>query len=258
MDLRRPGTLPRPPATAVSSPSLPASTEHRQRPRHSSQVRPLAASPTALLPHSQRMTSRLRTVRVCAPRQKVAHDELHSRTDPELRCSGPASATVRRFSAARRRTAVLRRSSAAGRTVPSSRAAPSSSRRGNRSGRDPHRAPSVCAGAGTFLLAWIAVAYRHRQRIGVFYPQGSLEQLAQRISSSGALDRIAHEWRMSREFAIDLARLALFDIVLLCDDSGSMGTILAYYPARELMDTISVRGARLANLGSQDGRRKDR
>ncbi|BGP35293.1 hypothetical protein JCM10296v2_007128 [Rhodotorula toruloides] len=60
------------------------------------------------------------------------------------------------------------------------------------------------------------------QHIQSFYPPASLDSLAQRIAQSGALSRIANEWRIPMEVAMDLAKLALFDTVLLVDDSGSM------------------------------------
>lgn len=62
------------------------------------------------------------------------------------------------------------------------------------------------------------------QNIGAFYPQGSLEPLAQRIAQSGALERISQEWKLPLEISLDLAKLALFDTILYVDDSGSMGT----------------------------------
>ncbi|GAA5827555.1 hypothetical protein JCM11251_001730 [Rhodosporidiobolus azoricus] len=60
------------------------------------------------------------------------------------------------------------------------------------------------------------------QNLHAFYPQGSLEPLAHRISQSGALQRISQEWRLPMEVAFDLAKLALFDTILYLDDSGSM------------------------------------
>ncbi|GAA5905640.1 hypothetical protein JCM8208_005792 [Rhodotorula glutinis] len=62
----------------------------------------------------------------------------------------------------------------------------------------------------------------HDQNFQAFYPPGSLEQLAQQIAHSGALARIAAEWRLPTEVAMDLARLALVDVQKLVDDSGSM------------------------------------
>ncbi|BGP35309.1 hypothetical protein JCM10296v2_007144 [Rhodotorula toruloides] len=60
------------------------------------------------------------------------------------------------------------------------------------------------------------------QNIHAFYPPASLGSLAHQIAQSGALARIAHKWNLPMEIAMDLARLALFDVVLLVDDSGSM------------------------------------
>ncbi|SGZ17144.1 BQ5605_C020g09098 [Microbotryum silenes-dioicae] len=60
------------------------------------------------------------------------------------------------------------------------------------------------------------------QNLYAFYPQGSLEPLAQRIVQSSALSQIASAWNVPPETVIELARLALFDIVLYVDDSGSM------------------------------------
>ncbi|SCZ94689.1 BZ3500_MvSof-1268-A1-R1_Chr12-3g04047 [Microbotryum saponariae] len=60
------------------------------------------------------------------------------------------------------------------------------------------------------------------QKITAFYPPGSLEPIAAKIAQSGALPRLASEWNIPMEVAIDTAKLALFDTVLYCDDSGSM------------------------------------
>ena len=67
--------------------------------------------------------------------------------------------------------------------------------------------------------------------------------IAAKVASSGALDKIAQEWRMPKELASDLVspldseivllvdslsltypqvKLSLFDVVLYIDDSGSM------------------------------------
>ncbi|GAA5876976.1 hypothetical protein JCM8547_001956 [Rhodosporidiobolus lusitaniae] len=62
----------------------------------------------------------------------------------------------------------------------------------------------------------------HDQNLSHFYPPGSLQPVAQRIAQTGALSQIAQMWRLPLEIAMDLARLALFDTVIHCDDSGSM------------------------------------
>ncbi len=55
-----------------------------------------------------------------------------------------------------------------------------------------------------------------------FYPPNNpvLDQIAQRASQQ--IDRIAADWKVPREIASDVIRLALYDVVLLIDDSGSM------------------------------------
>ncbi|KAK9316813.1 hypothetical protein V1524DRAFT_425647 [Lipomyces starkeyi] len=53
-----------------------------------------------------------------------------------------------------------------------------------------------------------------------FYPPGSVEALASRIS--GQINTISQQWHLPFEIAVDLVRLALYDIVLYVDDSGSM------------------------------------
>ncbi|GAA5915247.1 uncharacterized protein JCM6883_002373 [Sporobolomyces salmoneus] len=60
------------------------------------------------------------------------------------------------------------------------------------------------------------------QKIHAFWPQGSLEPIAQKIAQTGSLAKLAGEWRLPAEVAMDLVRLALFDTVLYLDDSGSM------------------------------------
>ncbi|SCZ94763.1 BZ3500_MvSof-1268-A1-R1_Chr12-1g03642 [Microbotryum saponariae] len=60
------------------------------------------------------------------------------------------------------------------------------------------------------------------QNISAFYPPGSLERLAENVHRSGALPKIAALFKIPMEVAMDLVRLALFDVVLYADDSGSM------------------------------------
>merc|ERR1711939_639321 len=60
------------------------------------------------------------------------------------------------------------------------------------------------------------------QKIQSFYPPGSTAQIAARIVQTGVLNRLASEWRLPKEVAFDVAKLALFDVILYLDDSGSM------------------------------------
>nr|ODN90640.1 hypothetical protein L203_01751 [Cryptococcus depauperatus CBS 7841] len=62
----------------------------------------------------------------------------------------------------------------------------------------------------------------HDQRLSAFYPPGSIEPIARRVAQSGAVNRIAHEWKLPMDLATELAKLALFDVILYVDDSGSM------------------------------------
>lgn len=60
------------------------------------------------------------------------------------------------------------------------------------------------------------------QHLEAFYPPPALDQISSRIAQSGALDKICQQWRIPKELGADLVKIALFDVVLLCDDSGSM------------------------------------
>ncbi|CAN6662699.1 hypothetical protein TRVA0_034S00936 [Trichomonascus vanleenenianus] len=53
-----------------------------------------------------------------------------------------------------------------------------------------------------------------------FYPPQRLQQLASTIGSQ--VNTIVQQWQIPMEVAVDLVRLALYDIVIFCDDSGSM------------------------------------
>ena len=55
-----------------------------------------------------------------------------------------------------------------------------------------------------------------------FYPQGTpvLDQIAQQ--AAGKINQVIQRWRVQKEIANDIVKLALYDIVLYIDDSGSM------------------------------------
>lgn len=61
-----------------------------------------------------------------------------------------------------------------------------------------------------------------QQNLQAFYPPGSLDAVAARIVQSGALQTLSANWKLPVELASDLVKIALFDVVLLVDDSGSM------------------------------------
>lgn len=91
-------------------------------------------------------------------------------------------------------------------------------------------APGAGAGAGAApsgglnaqAILQLLISAVQDQKLGAFYPQGSLEPLAQRVAQSGAIQTLASTWNLPLEVASDLARLALFDVILYLDDSGSM------------------------------------
>ncbi|KAI8844859.1 hypothetical protein BC829DRAFT_399925 [Chytridium lagenaria] len=64
----------------------------------------------------------------------------------------------------------------------------------------------------------------HENQLDLFYQENSVTDLVHRLA---AIDfaRIAAAWRISLELAHSLAVLALYDVVLFCDDSGSMKEI---------------------------------
>ncbi|XPS93016.1 hypothetical protein M3J09_002391 [Ascochyta lentis] len=55
-----------------------------------------------------------------------------------------------------------------------------------------------------------------------FYPPGTpvLDQIAQQ--AAGKINQVIQRWRVQKEIANDIVKLALYDIVLYIDDSGSM------------------------------------
>lgn len=76
--------------------------------------------------------------------------------------------------------------------------------------------------------------------------------IAAKVASSGVIERIAQEWRLPMELAVDLAKMSLFDFVLLVDDSGSM----AFEEQGSRIDDLKLILSRVAfatSLFDQDG-----
>eukprot|EP00775_Hariotina_reticulata_P010679 gene10679-10838_t len=61
-------------------------------------------------------------------------------------------------------------------------------------------------------------------QLQTFYPPDRLQAIIQRVVATVDFHGLAARWRMPVELAIDLASLALYDIVIYGDDSGSMET----------------------------------
>ncbi|KAK4046443.1 hypothetical protein OIO90_006565 [Microbotryomycetes sp. JL221] len=107
-------------------------------------------------------------------------------------------------------------------------------------------------GPGAQQILQILQATVVEQKFQAFYPPGSLEPLAHQIANSGAIQKIASEWRMPMEIAADLCKLALVDVVLYCDDSGSM----AFEEGGSRIDDLKLivsRCAYASSLFDQDG-----
>lgn len=60
------------------------------------------------------------------------------------------------------------------------------------------------------------------QGIGAFHSPSSLQQIASRPDVMPKLQSLAHDWQMPMEVAMDAIKIALFDTIILVDDSGSM------------------------------------
>ncbi|WVQ75490.1 hypothetical protein IAR50_005115 [Cryptococcus sp. DSM 104548] len=90
------------------------------------------------------------------------------------------------------------------------------------------------------------------QNLQAFYNPQSLEIIAQGVAQSGALNKIAQAWKIPMELATELVKIALFDVIIYVDDSGSM----AYEDGGERIEDLKLilsRVAYAASLFDQDG-----
>merc|ERR1711939_252523 len=85
-------------------------------------------------------------------------------------------------------------------------------------GGQPQAAPVGNAGAYKQLLQ----ATIQEKQLQNFYPPGHpmLDQIAARAAQQ--VSQLAATWRISPEIASDIVKLALYDVILYIDDSGSM------------------------------------
>ncbi|PNH01564.1 hypothetical protein TSOC_012545 [Tetrabaena socialis] len=81
---------------------------------------------------------------------------------------------------------------------------------------------NVIAGAGDQVYKKLVYAIQNNN-LQRFYPYERVVKLTQQISSVSLLE-LSNAFRITAEVAIDLYQLALYDIVILADDSGSMTT----------------------------------
>lgn len=87
-------------------------------------------------------------------------------------------------------------------------------------------------------------------RLQQFYPPQAIQQIAARVGPQ--IQTIAGRWQIPLEIAVDLARLALYDIVMYVDDSGSM----SFEENGERIDDLKLilnRAAFVAALMDDDG-----
>lgn len=92
-------------------------------------------------------------------------------------------------------------------------------------GQPPAQPQQHIPGAPTLTPQAVESILQHAvrdQHIEAFYPPGSLTQLAHQVASSPAIGAVATQWKLPLEIASDLVKLALFDVCVLVDDSGSM------------------------------------
>lgn len=78
-----------------------------------------------------------------------------------------------------------------------------------------------------------------------FYNPQSLQALATRLDSRVNFRDLAARWRMPVELALDLSSLALYDIILFADDSGSM----AFEENGERIDDLKLIGNKVRAAG---------
>jgi hypothetical protein len=91
------------------------------------------------------------------------------------------------------------------------------------------------------------------QHIQAFYRNpADVQRIADRVVQTGALQKLAAQWRLPAELAVDLVKIALFDTVILVDDSGSM----AFEQGGERIDDLKMILGKIAGacaLFDEDG-----
>lgn len=91
----------------------------------------------------------------------------------------------------------------------------------------------------------------NENKLQAFYPSPKLDAVLRKASSINYQD-LARKWKLPTELAYDLSSLALYDIVLYCDDSGSM----IFEDAGERVEDLKLivsKVAEIATLFDDDG-----
>ncbi|CAO1631632.1 unnamed protein product [Parajaminaea phylloscopi] len=74
------------------------------------------------------------------------------------------------------------------------------------------------------VIARLLAATVADQYLYPFYDWPKIQHMAQHIANNGTLTEVAESWEMPPFLAQDLVKLALFDVMFLCDDSASMNS----------------------------------
>lgn len=88
-------------------------------------------------------------------------------------------------------------------------------------------------------------------QLQAFYPPDKLAALTARVMQRVDFHSLAARWRMPVELAIDLAALALYDVVIYGDDSGSMESENG--ERIKDLELIMAKVAEVATLFDEDG-----
>ncbi|KAI9089639.1 hypothetical protein DFS34DRAFT_638978 [Phlyctochytrium arcticum] len=108
--------------------------------------------------------------------------------------------------------------------------------------------PSPQSAARAFPVLTTKLGYiAQTNRLESFYPPQAIQQIADRVSKTVDFDALTQQWRLqTSELAYDLASLALYDIVIYADDSGSMQAA----ENGERIDDLNMIVAKVAEIAS--------
>ncbi|ODN95748.1 hypothetical protein L198_04366 [Cryptococcus wingfieldii CBS 7118] len=100
----------------------------------------------------------------------------------------------------------------------------------------PAQGPGDSNNANTQYLMNVLQQCVQDQNLHAFYNPQALNIVAQGVAQSGALNTIAQEWKIPMELATEIVKLALFDVIIYVDDSGSM----AYEDGGERIEDLKL------------------
>lgn len=112
----------------------------------------------------------------------------------------------------------------------------------------PPGAPGAAGGQQNYYNSLMKAVQENQ--LQAFYPPQRIQQIAASVGNK--IDQVAAVWKIPMEIAVDLVRLALYDVVIYADDSGSM----AFEENGERIDDLKLiisRAAYIAALFDDDG-----